>query len=81
MASQLLHTSNTVFEKCAPPSGFWPLHLVFGPPAAKSWRRACLNTPEVARFSDAYLTAFPCLPELLHYAMFTFRLHDTNIKI
>jgi len=23
------------------PSGFWPLHLVSGPPAVKSWRRAC----------------------------------------
>ena len=23
-----------------PPSGVWPLHLVFAPPAAKSWRRA-----------------------------------------
>jgi len=37
----LLYTSNTAFKKCAPPSGFWPLPLVFGPPAAKSWRRAC----------------------------------------
>jgi len=23
----------------APPSGLWPLLLVFGPPAAKFWRR------------------------------------------
>jgi len=29
------------FKNVAPPSGFWPLFLVFGPPAAKSWRRAC----------------------------------------
>jgi len=28
--------------KCGPPSGFWPLFLVFGPPAAKSWRLACV---------------------------------------
>ena len=27
--------------KMWPPSGFWPLLLVFGPLAAKSWRRAC----------------------------------------
>ena len=32
LARRLLHTSNTVFLKCGPPSGFWPLHLVFGPP-------------------------------------------------
>jgi len=32
----LLHTSNTVFLKCGTP--FWFL----APPAAKSWRRACL---------------------------------------
>jgi len=30
--------------KNVPPlSGFWPLLLVFGPPAAKSWRQACLH--------------------------------------
>ena len=40
---RLLHTSNTVFYKFGPPSGFWPLFLVFDPPAAKSWRRACLE--------------------------------------
>jgi len=28
------------FKNVAPPFGFWPLLLVFGPPAAKSWRRA-----------------------------------------
>jgi len=28
------------FKNVAPLSGFWPLLLVFGPPAAKSWRRA-----------------------------------------
>jgi len=31
LAPWLLHTSNTVFLKCGPPSGFWPL-LSFGPP-------------------------------------------------
>ena len=31
LASWLLHTSNTVFLKCGPPSGFWPLQ-VFGRP-------------------------------------------------
>jgi len=36
LAPWLLHTSNRVFLKCGPPSGFWPLHLVFGPPAAIS---------------------------------------------
>ena len=33
LAHRLLHTSNTVFKKCAP-------LLFFGPPAAKSWRQA-----------------------------------------
>jgi len=41
LAPWLLHISNTVFLKCARPSGFLPLLLVFGPPAAISWRRAC----------------------------------------
>ena len=27
--------------KTCPPSGFWLLLVVFAPPAAKSWRRAC----------------------------------------
>jgi len=27
--------------KIWPPFWFWPLFLVFGPPATKSWRRAC----------------------------------------
>jgi len=40
LTHRLLHTSNTVFQKCGPPSGFWPLLLVFGPPAATSWRWA-----------------------------------------
>ena len=31
LAPWLLHTSNTVFQKRSPPSGFWPL-LFFGPP-------------------------------------------------
>ena len=43
LAPRLLHTSNIVFFKCGPLSGFWPLLLVFGPPAAKSWRRACCS--------------------------------------
>ena len=30
------------FKNVVPPSHFWPLLLVFGPPAAKSWRRAWL---------------------------------------
>jgi len=28
------------FKKVPPPSGFWPLLLVFGHPVAKSWQRA-----------------------------------------
>ena len=28
------------FKNVAPPFGFWPLLLFFGPPAVKSWRRA-----------------------------------------
>ena len=38
LAPWLLHTSNTVFSNVDPPSGFWPLLLVIGPPAAKSWQ-------------------------------------------
>ena len=40
LAPRLLHTSNNVFKNSPPPSGFWPLLLVFGPLCAKSWRRA-----------------------------------------
>ena len=36
LAHRLLHTSNTVFKKCAP-------LLFFGPPAAKSWRQAWVS--------------------------------------
>jgi len=39
---RLLHTSDAIFWKCGPPSGFWPLFLVLAPPAGKSWRRAWL---------------------------------------
>jgi len=50
LAHLLLHTSNTVFSKCAPPYGFWPL-LVFGPPpAASSWRRAWSGADPVRKF-------------------------------
>jgi len=38
LASRLLHTSNIVFKNVAPLA-------VFGPPAAKPWRRACGNLP------------------------------------
>jgi len=34
LAHRLLHTSNTVFQKC-------------GPPSAKSWRRACKNAYQI----------------------------------
>jgi len=30
LAHRLLHTSNTVFKKCAPPSSSWP-HLLLNP--------------------------------------------------
>ena len=43
LAHRLLHASNTVFKKRAPPSDFWPLLLIFGPPAATSWRRVWLS--------------------------------------
>jgi len=31
-------------KNMAPPSGFWTLLLVFGPPTAKSWRRAWIGS-------------------------------------
>jgi len=43
---QLLHISNTVFQKCGPLSGFWPSFWFLAPPAAKSWRRACRDVVE-----------------------------------
>ena len=45
LAPQLLHTSNTVFEKFGPT--FWILAL----PAAKSWQRAWLNTVRIITLS------------------------------
>ena len=36
----LLHTSNTVFQKCGPLLGFGPSLWFLASPAAKSWRRA-----------------------------------------
>ena len=36
LAPCLLHTSNTVFWKCGPSSGFWPLLLVIAPPLLRN---------------------------------------------
>ena len=40
------------FKNVAPPSGFWPLLLAFGPPAAKSWRRVCRDENWNSRDQD-----------------------------
>jgi len=53
-APRLLHTSNTVFENMCPPSGVWPLHLIFGLPAAKSWRWACQRDSGFFSFNPSY---------------------------
>ena len=43
LAPRLLHASNTVFLKCGPLLVFDPFVCFFAPPAAKSWRRACVT--------------------------------------
>ena len=65
--------------KMCPPSGFWPLFLVFATSAAKSWRRACYVGLQaivltVGLFANKYIVLNHEWNSIRNYAV---RMHKT----